>query len=61
PATAPAERDAVGAGDVFAAAFMSSLLHSNDEIAAAKAAVAAAGGFAARPAGAEQIRLTGTQ
>ena len=62
PAMAVAvERDPVGAGDVFAAAFMSSLLRSNDEIAAARAAVAAAGDFAARSAGTEQIRMTGTQ
>jgi sugar/nucleoside kinase (ribokinase family) len=60
PAAASVERDPVGAGDVFAAAFMSSLLRSDDEIAAARAAVAAAGKFAARSAGAEYIRVTGT-
>jgi len=60
-AAVSAERDSVGAGDIFAAAFMSSLLRSDDEIAAARAAVAAAGDFAARSAGAEQIRMTVTQ
>ena len=60
PAAAATDRDVVGAGDVFAAAFMLSLLRSNDELAAAKAAVAAAGGFVARVSGAEQIRMTGT-
>jgi sugar/nucleoside kinase (ribokinase family) len=52
------ERDPVGAGDVFAAAFVSSLLRSDDEIAAARAAVAAAGDYAARFAGVEQNNMT---
>jgi sugar/nucleoside kinase (ribokinase family) len=52
------ERDPVGAGDVFAAAFVSSLLRSDDELAAARAAVAAAGDYAARVAGVEQNNMT---
>ncbi len=52
------ERDPVGAGDVFAAAFLSSLLRSDDEIAAARVAVAAAGDHAARFAGVEQNNMT---
>jgi sugar/nucleoside kinase (ribokinase family) len=52
--------DPVGAGDVFAAAFLASLLRTNDEAAAAKMAVAAAGGFAARSTGATQVGMTAT-
>lgn len=48
------QRETVGAGDVFAAAFMSSLLRSGDEIAAARVAVAAAADHAARSAGVKQ-------
>jgi len=55
-----AEQNPVGAGDVFAAAFMASLLRLNDETAAARAAVVAAGDFAARSAGAQHLRMTGT-
>lgn len=61
PAAVCVERDIVGAGDVFAAAFMTSLLRSGDEIVAARAAVAAAGDVVARAAGAGHIRMTGTQ
>jgi sugar/nucleoside kinase (ribokinase family) len=54
------EADPAGAGDVFAAAFMASLLRTGDEVASAGAAVAAAGTFAARAAVGDEIRMTGT-
>jgi sugar/nucleoside kinase (ribokinase family) len=50
PPGAPAAGNPAGAGDMFAAAFMASLLRSGDEIEAARAAVAAAAGFAGRQA-----------
>lgn len=56
----PVEREPVGAGDVFAAAFMSSLLRSPDEREAARSAVVAASALAARSAGAVPAGITGT-
>lgn len=59
PAAVAVDQDAVGAGDVCAAAFMMSLLRSGDERAAAGDAVAAAEKFLEHSAASHDIRMIG--